>query len=53
MDLNDFRNLVTLLSFGIFVGIVLWAVSRRNQPRFDEAAMLPFNEEPTEATRHE
>ena len=42
MDINDFRNAVTLLSFGIFAGIVWWALSRNNRARFDEAAMLPF-----------
>ena len=42
MDVNDFRNLITLLSFVIFGGIVKWALSARNQARFDEAQMLPF-----------
>ena len=46
MDVNDFRNLVTLLSFVLFGGIVKWAWSRRNQAGFDEAEMLPFVEEP-------
>jgi len=31
-----------VLAFGCFVGIVLWAWSRRNQARFDDAAMLPL-----------
>ena len=46
MDLNDIRNLVTLLSFVLFAGIVKWAWSRRNQAAFDEAQMLPFLDEP-------
>ncbi len=45
MDVNDFRNLVTLLSFVLFGGIVKWAWSRRNQAGFDEAEMLPFLED--------
>ena len=45
MDVNDWRNVVTVLSFFIFGGIVKWALSRRNQPGFDEAAMLPFMDE--------
>lgn len=45
MDVNDFRNLVTLLSFVLFGGIVKWAWSRRNQAGFDEAEMLPFIED--------
>ena len=45
MDVNDFRNLVTLLSFVLFGGIVKWAWSRRNKAAFHEAEMLPFIEE--------
>jgi cytochrome c oxidase cbb3-type subunit IV len=51
MDVNDLRIAVTLLSFACFGGIVVWAWSRRNRSRFDEAAMLPFaaedNREPS------
>lgn len=53
MDINDLRIAITLLSFGVFIGIVVWAVSWRHQARFDEAAMLPFVDEPTSAQRHE
>ena len=49
MDVNDLRILVTLLSFGAFVGIVVWVWSRRNRKRFDEAQMLPFLDEPPAA----
>jgi cytochrome c oxidase cbb3-type subunit 4 len=42
MDVNDLRIAVTLLSFGCFGGIVAWALSRRNEQRFSEAALLPF-----------
>lgn len=42
MDVNDLRIAVTLLSFVIFIGIVVWAWSRKNAARFDEAAQLPF-----------
>ena len=42
MDVNDLRNLITVLSFFIFAGIVAWALSGRNKARFDEAQMLPF-----------
>lgn len=41
-DLNSLRAVVTVLSFAAFIGIVMWAWSRRNQPAFDEAAQLPF-----------
>ncbi len=53
MDINDLRILVTLLSFGVFAGIVAWAVSSRNRARFDEAAMLPFLDEPGRGSDHE
>jgi cytochrome c oxidase cbb3-type subunit 4 len=46
MDVNDIRNGVTLLSFLIFGGILKWALSRRNQARFDEAELLPFLDGP-------
>ena len=42
MDINDLRVATTVLSFAVFVGIVVWAWSRRNRAAFDEAAMLPF-----------
>ncbi|QIM51656.1 cbb3-type cytochrome oxidase subunit 3 [Hydrogenophaga crocea] len=45
MDINILRSLVTVISLGVFVGIVAWAWSRRNQARFDEAARLPFQDE--------
>ena len=44
MDINDLRIAVTLLSFGVFIGIVRWACKRSNRARFDEAAMLPFSD---------
>jgi cytochrome c oxidase cbb3-type subunit 4 len=45
MDINTLRSIVTLLAFAAFVGIVVWAWSRRNQARFDEAAQLPFRQD--------
>ncbi len=45
MDVNDLRIAVTVLSVFAFTGIVAWALARRNQSRFDEAAMLPFIDE--------
>ena len=53
MEINDLRIAITLLSFGVFVGIVVWAVSRRNRARFDEAALLPFEGEPVGTKSHE
>jgi len=45
MDINTLRSIVTVLAFSCFVGIVLWAWSRRNQERFDDAARLPFQQD--------
>jgi cytochrome c oxidase cbb3-type subunit IV len=44
MDVNVLRIAVTVVSLFVFVGIVAWAWSRRNQAAFDEAAQLPFQE---------
>lgn len=45
MDVNDLRSIVTVVSLLVFLGIVWWAWSKRNQARFDEAAQLPFTDE--------
>lgn len=45
MDINDLRSAVTVLSLVVFVGIAVWAWSRRNQAGFQEAARLPFEDE--------
>ena len=43
--LSDARSIITVISMLTFIGIVLWAYSVRRKNDFDEAAMLPFNEE--------
>jgi cytochrome c oxidase cbb3-type subunit IV len=45
MDINTLRIAATLVSFVLFLGIVVWAVSARNRSRFEEAAKLPLLEE--------
>jgi len=42
MDINDLRSAVTVISLLAFVGIIVWAWSRKNRAAFDEAAQLPF-----------
>ncbi|MGV0998452.1 MAG: cbb3-type cytochrome oxidase subunit 3 [Fluviibacter sp.] len=42
MDQNDFRILVTVVSFIAFLAIVFWAFSRKSKPDFDVASRLPF-----------
>ena len=45
MDLSQLRIGATVACFVLFLGIVLWAYSRRNLRRFEEAARLPFEGE--------
>lgn len=45
MDINDLRSILTVLAFATFIGIVLWAYSRRRHAAFEEAANLPFTED--------
>ncbi len=45
MDIAILRSAFTVLSLCIFVGIMVWAFSRRNKAQFEEAAQLPFAEE--------
>ena len=40
--MDDLRVVVTVVSFLVFVGIAVWAFSRRRKRDFDEAARLPF-----------
>ena len=45
MDVNSLRIAVTVLSFVAFVGVLVFACSRRNAAGFAEAAQLPFLDE--------
>ena len=45
MDINDLRSLFTVLAFIAFVGIVWWAYSARRKQTYDEAAMLPLDDD--------
>ena len=45
IDINFLRSAMTVVSLLTFVGIVIWAWSRRNKAGFDEAAQLPFQDE--------
>ena len=45
MDITTMRVAATVLSFITFIGIMVWAFSRRNATRFEEAAQLPFEEQ--------
>ncbi|MVT38435.1 CcoQ/FixQ family Cbb3-type cytochrome c oxidase assembly chaperone [Acidovorax citrulli] len=45
MDITTVRIIATLVSFALFLGILVWAFSRGNRSRFEEAAQLPFAEQ--------
>jgi cytochrome c oxidase cbb3-type subunit IV len=45
MDINTLRSIATVVSFVTFIGIVMWAWSRRNAADFEEAANLPFEQD--------
>ena len=45
MDINDMRSIVTVISLVTFVGILVWAWSKKNKADFEEAARLPFGDE--------
>ena len=43
MDLFTYLgSAATVVSFVVFIGIVIWAYGRRRHPAFDEAANAPF-----------
>jgi cytochrome c oxidase cbb3-type subunit 4 len=45
LDINTLRSVVTVVSFITFIGIMVWAYSRRNAADFEEAAKLPFEQD--------
>lgn len=45
MDITTMRIVATLASMACFVGIWIWAYMGRNQSRFEEAALLPFDQD--------
>ncbi|MBL0089211.1 MAG: cbb3-type cytochrome c oxidase subunit 3 [Ideonella sp.] len=42
MELNVLRSAMTLISFIVFLGIIVWAWNRQRSASFDEAANLPL-----------
>lgn len=45
LDLNTLRSIATVVSFITFIGIIVWAYSRRNAADFETAANLPFDQD--------
>lgn len=46
MDINVFRGLMSVVLLVAFLSIVFWAYSKNQKKPFDEAANLPFADEP-------
>ncbi|MDO9198838.1 cbb3-type cytochrome c oxidase subunit 3 [Rhodoferax sp.] len=44
-DINTLRSVATVSAFLTFIGIVVWAYSRRNAADFEKAANLPFEQD--------
>ena len=44
MDVNTLRTAVTVVTFILFIGIVVWTLSKRRTAEFQEAAQLPFGQ---------
>jgi cytochrome c oxidase cbb3-type subunit IV len=45
LDITTLRIVATLASFATFIGIFIWAWSRRNAKGFESAAQLPFEQD--------
>jgi cytochrome c oxidase cbb3-type subunit IV len=50
MDFVSLRIVWTVLSFAVFVAILVWAYSGRARRGFEEAARLPFDEDAGEGS---
>ena len=46
MSFTLFQSLWTIVVMIIFLGIVWWAFSSKRKSAFDEAARVPFEDEP-------
>ena len=46
MDINTVRGIATVLAFAAFIGVCWWAFSAHQKKGFDEAANLPFEDDP-------
>lgn len=53
MDINTLRGLSTILVFIAFMGVCWWAFSPRRKKKFEEAANLPFADEPNSPNKQE
>ena len=51
MDYAITGSIYTVLVFVFFIGIVIWAFSKKSKAGFDEAANLVFDDEPKQVKR--
>jgi cytochrome c oxidase cbb3-type subunit 4 len=51
MDIGTLRGLGTALVLFAFVGLLIWVFGGKQKNRFDEAANLPFADEPEQSKR--
>ena len=49
-SINTMRTVVTVVSFLVFIGIVIWAWSARRKSQFDKAARLPLDDDRPQPT---
>jgi len=45
MDINVFRGIILIVLIISFAGLWAWAWSRKRKPAYDEASMLPLEED--------
>ncbi|MEQ1662501.1 MAG: cbb3-type cytochrome c oxidase subunit 3 [Thiobacillus sp.] len=50
MDSGIISGIITIVFIAVFIGIVWWAYSKDNQPLFEQAARLPFDEDDAHPT---
>ncbi|MGM0563498.1 MAG: cbb3-type cytochrome oxidase subunit 3 [Pseudomonadota bacterium] len=55
MSYGDFLGVLTVILLILFIGICVWAWSRRNVERFDRMSEIPLEDEKSdhEENRHE
>ncbi|WP_027960203.1 CcoQ/FixQ family Cbb3-type cytochrome c oxidase assembly chaperone [Halomonas halodenitrificans] len=51
MDSGTVSGIVTGILILVFIGITVWAYSKRRKPDFDEAANLPFADDDPQQNR--
>lgn len=53
MDIGMIRGIGTAMVFIAFIGVLLWAYSKKRKSSFDEAANLPFADDVPSTKRDE